>query len=81
MYREQRAEETLGGSVRAVDCVADFIEWAGKLQFATYDYAKAPDAIIREILQESLGPPVHLKTGKVFTGYVIRKSDVQVGVK
>ena len=57
MYREQRAEASEGWSVRAIDCVADFKEWAGKLRFATYDYAKAPEVIIRDILKESLGPP------------------------
>ena len=51
------------------------------MHFATYDYAKAPDVIIRAILNDSLGPPVQIKTGKAFRGYVIRKADAHVGVK
>ena len=70
-----------GGSVRVIGCVAVFKEWAGKLHFSTYEYAKAPEVITREILKDSLGSPVQTKTGQVFRGYVLRTSDVQVGMK
>ena len=56
LYRENRVEASEGRSVRAVGCVADLKERAEKLRFATYDYAKEPEVITRDILGEIPGP-------------------------
>ena len=60
--------------------MADFKEWADKLRFATYDYANSTEVIIRELLKDSLGSPVQTKTGQLYRGYLLRTSDVQVGM-
>ena len=74
MYMRERLDKNKKSYVRVQECVGGFREWACSRLRSAYDYAKASDSCVRDLLQGILGQSATLKKVLVFHGYEFKQS-------